>query len=251
MMAFILSVESISIWFNLVLGMQLTKITQIKITIMLLNRWRYCLMAVFDVCVCVGLPCSIWQSGIWEASQGVSEGGAAAPEAAVGHIIQTAAQPWSRPRWPREVWGNWEGGGGREGKVIPSYRKRSTTLHWPLLVLNDFDKSVLSVHTETDDIKSAVILDMKSIVMAKQIPSITVQWGSFLKIKRPKLCIYCNLSQCKGQKLQHLVKNWYDDTVELIWVSMWLQRNTDQVMFLHTRSVDAVLQCSLDYPLFW
>lgn len=37
-------------------------------------------------CVCVGLPCSIWQSGIWEASQGVSEGGAATPEAAVGHI---------------------------------------------------------------------------------------------------------------------------------------------------------------------
>ena len=44
-------------------------------------------------CGFVGLFCFIGQSGIWEASQGVSEGGATSSETTVSHIIQTAAQP--------------------------------------------------------------------------------------------------------------------------------------------------------------
>lgn len=81
----------------------------------MLNGWYY------DKTAFVGHFCFIWQSGIWEASQGVSEGGATTSETTIGHVIQAAAQPKSQPWSTTDMRGNW-GGGRSEGILIFSYQ---------------------------------------------------------------------------------------------------------------------------------
>lgn len=79
-------------------------------------------------CAFVGFLCFIGQSGIWKASQGVSEGGAATSETAVGHILQTAARPESQPWSTTDVQGDW-GGGGWKGILILSYQDRNAIFY--------------------------------------------------------------------------------------------------------------------------
>lgn len=50
-------------------------------------------MTGLNVCmsVCLGLLYSAWKKGVREAPAGVSDGGAASPEATFCHIVHTAA----------------------------------------------------------------------------------------------------------------------------------------------------------------